>query len=57
MEINQVLMNAIDHILEPSDESPEFKSQLSRLIINFIEDNYSNDDIIRVINLANCEEV
>lgn len=48
---------AIDKILQNVNETDEFKRGLERLIENFMENSYHDDDIREILKLTSLKEV
>lgn len=50
------LSNAINEILDKTNESNSFKKRLTQLIYNSMEDSYRDDDIVELIDLLDGKE-
>jgi ABC-type amino acid transport substrate-binding protein len=53
---NTELKIAIENVLSKTNESEDYKKRLKKLIENFIDNSYSDDDIYNVLTLAQISE-
>lgn len=55
MVMNEELEVSIDQVLQGVTETNEFKTMLKKLIENYLRDNYTEDEILAVIDLIKVE--
>lgn len=56
MSLYYELSTSIEEVMNRVEETPEFKKRLSKLIENYFDNSYQDNDISELIELVEAEE-